>query len=99
MMGQAPGNSTGAEPRLAGLTLRIHRPHDRVALLQVTAPNHQEFFHVTEGERTLAITVLDVSNPGHPEPRLYLIEKPPGWHTDTRPEELLLGIWNAVLPG
>jgi hypothetical protein len=84
---------------LVGLTLHIHRPHDRVALLEVTSPNHQEFFQVTEGERSLAITVLDVTNPGHPEPRQYVIEKPPGWRTHSSAEELLLGIWNAVLPG
>jgi hypothetical protein len=84
---------------LVGFTLALTRPHDRVALLEVTSPNHREFFQVAEGERSVAITVLDVTNPGHPEPRLYVIEKPPGWHTDPQAEELLMQIWNAVLPG
>jgi len=88
-----------ADHDLTGFTLQVTRPHDHVALLEVTSPNHQEFFQVTEGKRTLAITVLDVTNPGHPEPRLYVIEKPSGWRTDARAEELLLNIWNAVLPG
>lgn len=84
---------------LAGFTLRLTRPHHRVAMLEVTSPNHREFFQVAEGERTLAITVLDVTNAQHLEPRLYVIERPPGWLTHSRAEELLLSIWNAVLPG
>ena len=70
-----------------------------MALLEVTSPTHREFFHVAEGDRTLVITVLDVTNPGHPEPRLHMIEKPAGWRTHAHAEELLLGIWNAILPG
>lgn len=68
-------------------------------MIEVTSPNHQEFFSVSEGDRTLAVTVLDVTNPTYSEPRSYSIEKPPGWRTDVQAEELLLSIWNAVLPG
>lgn len=68
-------------------------------MIEVTSPNHQEFFSVSEGDRTLAVTVLDVTNPTYSEPRSYNIEKPPGWRTDVQAEELLLSIWNAVLPG
>jgi hypothetical protein len=79
--------------------MRLTRPHERMALLEITSPNHQEFFAVAEGESSLAVTVLDVTNPGHREPRLYVIEKPAEWRSDLRAEELLLALWNAVLPG
>lgn len=84
---------------LAAFRLNLARPDERVVLLEVTSPNHQEFFLVAEGERSLAVTVLDVTNPGHPEPRVYVVEKPPGWRTAARAEDLLLGIWNAVFAG
>ena len=83
---------------VARFTCRVTRPHHRVALLEVTSPNHQEFFTVSEGDRTLAVTVLDVTNATYPEPRSYSVEKPPGWRTDVRAEELLLAIWKTVLP-
>ncbi|MEW6471041.1 MAG: hypothetical protein AB1679_02105 [Actinomycetota bacterium] len=84
---------------LARFNCRVTRPHHRVALLEVTSPHHQEFFSISEGDRTLAVTVLDVTNPTFSEPRSYSIEKPAGWRTDIRAEELLLSIWNALLPG
>ena len=88
----------GQEP-LTGLAVLLTRPHDRVALLDVSSPQHQEFFSVAEGDRSLAVMVLDVTNANHPEPRVYVVEKPPGWRIDSDAEDLLLRLWRAELPG
>src|SRR5688572_7728079 len=77
--GDRSGDIIGGRP---GVAFHVTHPHERVALLEVSSPAHREFFQVAEGDRTLAVTVLDVTNPPYREPRVYVIEKPPGWRSD-----------------
>lgn len=98
-MGGSTGASSSPTDDTGGLAFELLRPHGRVALLDVRSTGHREFFQITEGERTLVVTVLDVTNPAYPEPRSYVVEKPFGWCTDSSAQDLLLAIWKAVTPG
>jgi hypothetical protein len=79
-----------------GWSVVMNRPHPAVTLLEVSLPGYREFFSVTEGCATLAITTIEAGEDAHYEPQVFVFAKPYGWRNDLDGDEALMQVWQAV---
>lgn len=89
------------------LGLRVSRPEPDVALIETSSPSHREYFFIAAGEHCLTITVVDTGDKSSPEPRVYVLTKPYGWHmlpesdppTRSDDHDLLVKVWQVLGAG
>jgi len=81
---------------VGGWVVVVNRPHPKVTLFEVSLSGYHEFFSVTEGKTTIAITMFEPGEDAHPEPQVFVFAKPYGWRDDLDGDEALLQVWQAV---
>lgn len=82
--------------RAAGWTVVVTRPCPEVTLFDVSLSGYREFFTVSEGVATLAITSLEPGAGAYPEPQVFVFAKPYDWRNDLDDDDALLQLWQAV---
>lgn len=82
--------------RLGGWTVTVTRPHPKVSMFDVSLSGYHEFFQVSEGAKSIVITMFEPAEDAYPEPQVFVFAKPYGWQHDLIDDEALMQVWQAV---
>lgn len=96
MVAKVEDNSTGGPPSGRSHVVKFTRHSEHALAMEVGLGEYREVFFVLVGERSVAISSFDETDPTHPEPAVFVFPKPYQWSLDLDDDELMVQIWQAT---
>jgi len=96
MASEVSGTSTAGRTPGPKPVVKSTRHSEHALAMEVGLGDYREVFFVLIGERSVAISSYDETDPTHPEPAVFVFPKPYQWSLDLDDDELMVQIWQAT---
>ncbi len=96
MAAEVEDKSTGGLASGRKPVVKFTRHSEHALAMEVGLGDYREVFFVLIGERSVAISSYDETDPTHREPTVFVFPKPYQWSVDLDDDELMVQIWQAT---